>query len=157
MSPFDSEFGPHWRDYLFQSLIATVVIFIVLLVLHLQNAVIVASIGATTFIIFAMPKSVTAHPRRVIGGHIVGLVCGSLVSLLSPHEGIVSMALFAGAIGLSIFLMVITDTEHPPASGTALGVAISGISIRIFLAVLFSVCVLSLFHGITRSRLRDLT
>ena len=157
MSPFDSEFGSHWRNYLFQSATATVVIFVVLLVLHLQNAVIVASIGATTFIIFAMPRSITAQPRRVIGGHIVGLACGSLVSVLPHHTGILSMALFAGAIGLSIFLMVITDTEHPPASGTALGVAITGISIPIFLAVLFSVCALSLFHRITRSKLRDLT
>ena len=157
MAPFDSKFGPHWRDYLFQSLMATGVIFVVLLVLHLRNAVIVASIGATTFIIFAMPKSITANPRRVIGGHIVGLMCGSMISFLPTHEGIVSMALFAGAVGLSIFLMVITNTEHPPASGTALGVAITGISLRIVLALLFSICVLSIFHHLARSRLRDLT
>jgi len=42
-----------WKNYVFQSLFATLAIFIVLLFLNLQHVVIIASIGATTFILFA--------------------------------------------------------------------------------------------------------
>ncbi|OHE59734.1 MAG: hypothetical protein A2Z47_16355 [Thermodesulfovibrio sp. RBG_19FT_COMBO_42_12] len=59
-----------WKNYVFQSLFATLAIFIVLLFLNLQHVVIIASIGATTFIIFAMPNYITAKPRNVIGGHL---------------------------------------------------------------------------------------
>ena len=68
----------YWKHYVFQSLAASLSIFIILLFLTIQDAVIVASIGATTFIVFAMPKSLTAKPRNVIGGHIAGIMAGSL-------------------------------------------------------------------------------
>ena len=68
------EFRRYWKHYVFQCLLATFVVFIVLLALSLKNAVIISSIGATAFIIFAMPKMVTANPRNVIGGHATGLI-----------------------------------------------------------------------------------
>ena len=84
ISKIVKELRLYWKNYVFQSLFATLAIFIVLLTLSLQEAVIIASIGATTFIVFAMPKSITAKPRNVIGGHIVGLISGSLCALI-PH------------------------------------------------------------------------
>ena len=70
-----AEFRKLWKNYLYQSCFATVVIFIILLLLSLEHAVVIASIGATAFIIFTMPRSVTAKPRRVIGGHTAGFIC----------------------------------------------------------------------------------
>jgi CBS-domain-containing membrane protein len=70
------EFRLYWKHYVLQSLFATVAVLIVLYFLSLQNAVIIASIGATAFIVFAMPDYVTAQPRNVIGGHLVGLFWG---------------------------------------------------------------------------------
>ncbi len=145
-----------WKHYIFQSLLATLAIFIVLLFLSVEHAVIIASIGATTFIVFAMPKSITARPRNVIGGHLVGLLSGSLCSLV-PHPSLLhSITIYSLAVGLSIFLMVATDTEHPPASGTALGVAIGGFSPRVAIAVITSTVALSLIHHFFRSSLKDL-
>ena len=63
------EFRQHWKNYVMQSLLATMSVFIVLYFLSLQHAVIIASIGATAFIVFAMPDSVTAQARNVIGGN----------------------------------------------------------------------------------------
>ena len=60
------EFKRYWKHYVSQCLLATFVVFIVLLVLSLKNAVIIASIGATAFIIFAMSGMVTTNPRNVI-------------------------------------------------------------------------------------------
>ena len=70
------EFWQHWRNYVFQSLLATMSLFCVLIFLEQGEQVIVASLGATAFVVFALPNNLTAQPRNVIGGHIVGLICG---------------------------------------------------------------------------------
>lgn len=153
----DREFRQHWKNYVLQSLLATFSIFIVLYFLSLQHAVIIASIGATAFIIFAMPASITAQPRNVIGGQLVGLLFGVLFSLF-PHSVLMySITVYSLAVGASIFTMVVIDTEHPPAAGTALGVAITGISWDVFIAISLSVILLCLIHVFFKPYIRDLT
>lgn len=123
----------------------------------MQHAVIIASLGATSFIVFAMPDYITAQPRNVIGGHIVGLFCGFLFSLI-PHPSLLSSILvYSLAVGASIFIMVVTNTEHPPASGTALGVAMTGITLDVLIAVVVSIVILSVIHRLCKPYLRDLT
>ena len=156
------EFRVYWKNYVFQSLIATLVIFFILLSLSLQeDAVIMASLGATTFIVFAMPNQVTAKPRNIIGGYIVGFICGFICSLI-PIPGIMNETLghslfYAIAVGLSIFIMVVTDLEHPPSSGVALGVYIKGFSLNVTISIIASVVVLTITHYFFKKHLRDLT
>ena len=151
------EFKRLWKNYLYQSFLATIVVFIVLLLLNMEHAVVIASIGATAFIVFTMPRNVTAAPRRVIGGHLIGLFSGSLCALI-PHSSILpSIVVYSLAVGISILLMVALDAEHPPAGGTALGVAITGFSPNVMIAVLTSSIVLSLAHRFCKKFLKDLT
>ncbi|MCE5210100.1 MAG: HPP family protein [Deltaproteobacteria bacterium] len=153
----DREFRQHWKNYVLQSILATIAVFIVLYFLSLQHAVIIASIGATAFIIFAMPDSITAQPRNVIGGQLVGLLFGFLFSQF-PHSTVLySMIIYSLAVGASIFTMVVIDTEHPPAAGTALGVAITGITLKVFVALSISIILLSLIHVFFKPYIRDLT
>ena len=152
----DREFRQHWKNYLLQSILATFSIFIVLYFLSLKHVVIIASIGATTFIIFAMPNSITAQPRNVIGGQLVGLFFGFLFFLFPPFPQCLIVA-YALAVGASIFTMVVIDAEHPPAAGTALGVAITGITLKVFVAIIVSIILLSLIHVFFKSYIRDLT
>jgi len=151
-----TEFRRYWKHYVFQSFLATLTLALVLVFLRLQNAVVVASIGATSFIIFAMPESITANPRNVIGGQLVGLISGSLCALIPQPAFIYSIIVYSLAVGISIFIMVVTDTEHPPASGTALGVAVTGFSWNVAVAVVTAVVVLSLVHHFFKSSIRDL-
>jgi len=154
---FARKFRLLWKYYLWQSSIAALVVFIVFLILDVQNAVIITSIGATAFIVFTMPKNITAEPRRVIGGHLIGLLSGSLIALI-PHPSVLPSAVtYALAVGISIFLMVMTNTEHPPASGTALGVTITGFSPGVAIAVVTSAIILSLAHHFLKRFLKDLT
>ena len=146
-----------WKHYLYQSFLAAIVVFVVLLILNIQNAVVIASIGATAFIVFTMPRNITAKPRRVIGGHLVGLLSGSLCALIPHSSTLVSITVYALAVGISICLMVALDVEHPPASGTALGVAITGFSPGVMAAVITSSLVLSLAHHFSKRFLKDLT
>ncbi|HOD29088.1 MAG TPA: HPP family protein [Syntrophales bacterium] len=153
----DGEFRKYWKHYVLQSLLATLSVFVVLYFLSWQHAVIIASIGASAFIVFAMPDYVTAQARNVIGGQMVGLFCGFLYSLI-PHPFLfASILIYSLAVGTSIFVMVVTDTEHPPAAGTALGVAMTGISVHVLVAVVLSIGLLSLIRWLFKPYLRDLT
>ncbi|MBL7106650.1 MAG: HPP family protein [Phycisphaerae bacterium] len=156
------EFRRHWKNYVIQSIIATLVIFAILLMLSIRkNAIIIASLGATTFIVFAMPKSITATTRNIIGGYITGIICGTLCALLPKplfvHHAVMHSLAYAVAVGLSIFIMVVTDTEHPPASGIALAFAINGVSLEVTIAVIVAVSILALTRYLFRNQLRDLT
>ena len=153
----DREFRQHWKNYVLQSILATFSVFIVLYFLSLQHAVIIASIGATAFIIFAMPDSITAQPRNVIGGQLVGLFFGFLFSLVPPATMLSSMIVYSLAVGASILTMVIIDMEHPPAAGTALGVALTGITWEVFVAIVVSIILLSIIHVLFKPYIRDLT
>ena len=151
------EFSLYWKHYVLQSILATLSVFIVLYFLSLQEAVIIASIGATAFIVFTMPNNITAQSRNVIGGHLIGLFYGFLFSLI-PHSALIfSILIYSLAVGASIFTMVVTDTEHPPAAGTALGVVITGIRLDVLITVVMSIIILSLIHRFFKPYLRDLT
>ncbi|MFC1974588.1 HPP family protein [Chloroflexota bacterium] len=162
----DKSFRQAPRRYILQSLFATVAVALILFFVEvLTHAAIVAALGASTFIVFAMPHSITAQPRRLIGGHIIGLICGtfcyytfltgSLGELATNWEYIPWFAA-ALSVGLSIFLMTITDTEHPPAASTALGVAIHTWSYEVIIFVLSFAIGLALIRRVLRSYLRDL-
>jgi CBS-domain-containing membrane protein len=152
-----SEFKDRWKNYLYQSAMATGVVVLVFFVLRTQNFVITASLGSTAFVVFAIPSSVTAQPRRVIGGHLIGLLCGFIATQIMGSTGLLPILGYAIAVGLSIYLMVALDFEHPPASGTALGIALSGISPSVALTVVVSSIVISLAHRFLRRFLKDLT
>ncbi|MFW6157912.1 MAG: HPP family protein [Planctomycetota bacterium] len=85
LSEMAREFRRHWKNYVLQSALATLILLLALVVLRLQQIVIAASIGSTAFIVFAMPGGLTAKARNVVGGHLVGgisgAVCGALAGL----------------------------------------------------------------------------
>lgn len=62
----------------------------------------------------------------------------------------------AMAVGLGIFLMAATDTEHAPAAGTALGMVAHDFSWGLVLFVVGGVTGLSMLHLLLRPRLRNL-
>ena len=166
MEIIDKSFVEKPKRYIIQGLIATVVTAIILYFVEvLTHAVIIAALGASTFIVFAMPHSITAQPRRLIGGHVVGLICGTLcyyvfltgaLGALAVNWEFIIYVSCALAVGLSIFLMTITNTEHPPAAATAISVIIYGFSYQIVLFVLLSAIGLAVARRLLMPRLIDL-
>lgn len=146
-----------WKAALVQSSLASGAIFLTFLVLRLEHAAAVASMGATAFIVFIMPESLTARPKNVVGGHLIGLAAGSLCSLLPVPSALHVMLACSLAVGLSLLLMVVTGTQHPPAAGTALAVALAGASTGILVGVLVSAIVLASFHAVLKKRLVNLS
>lgn len=151
------KFKKNWKKYVFQSLLATITIFFILLILNVQDRpIIVSSLGASTFIVFAMPKSMVAKARNLVGGHAVGFICGSIFSFLLNGNFVFSNLSYALAVGLSIFLMVVIDTEHPPAAGTALSLSLTGFSLNAFLSIFISVAILAVVHHFLKPYMIDL-
>lgn len=120
-------------NYVFQSVLATLICCIMLISLGIIPKAIVASLGASTFIVFVAPDTRSARPRGLLGGQLigtgVGLVCGlilqwQVLSFMQVSERMELALLGSIAVGLAIFLMVIIDMEHPPAAGTALSLVI---------------------------------
>ena len=159
-----------WR-YLGQVALATVSLFAIVFVEELVTgqiggqAVIVAAIASTAFLLFIWPHSRPSRPRNVLGGHALALGVGVLFALFGDTEagretasgGAFYFAMFAAAsVGLSMFLMAATNTEHPPAAGTALGVAGSPVTLDLLLFVLLGVPVLVAVYLVSRSRLINL-
>ena len=60
------------------------------------------------------------------------------------------------SVGVSIFVMVVMDTEHPPAAGTALGLVVGGWALSAVLFVLIGEVMLSVAHMVLRPRLTNL-
>ncbi len=81
----------------------------------------VGSFGATSVLIYGVINSPLAQPRNLIGGHVLSAVIGVTVSMLIREVWLAA----AVAVSLSIVIMQITKTLHPPGGATAL-IAIIG-------------------------------
>jgi len=166
MEIIDKTFKQSPKSFIIQSVLAVITVAIILYFVEvLTHAAIVAALGASAFVVFAMPRSITARSRSLIGGHIVGLLSGTVchyVFLAGPLGKFINGAefavifIYALAVGLAIFLMVITNTEHPPAAGTALGIVAHPWSHEIIIFVLAFAVGLAIVRKLFGSRLRDL-
>ena len=154
---FDPKIRTHTRWYVFQCRLAAVSLAIILSIVDaVDRAVIVAAIGSTAFVLFVTPHSPMARPRHVIGGHLVALLVGTAAALL-PIETALHFAIEGSlAVGVALFLMAATDTEHGPAAGTALAVVIGGFSWSLAALLGASVFVMVAAHWLLQKRLHDL-
>ena len=154
---FDRRFARNWSSYMAQCILAAAAVLLTLVVLRQQNLVVAVSLAGTVFTVFTVPHKVSASPRVFVGGHFIGLAFGSLFALIPAQSALVQDLIFALVVGCSMLMMAITNTEHPPAAGTALAVAIAGVSMRMVLGIAVGVGILALVHHLLKPLLRDLT
>ncbi|KTT74152.1 HPP family protein [Sphingomonas endophytica] len=124
MKPFVSLLlaGAHWPTRLIACLGAAVCIaltFVVCAQLPLTRAdlpIIVAPLGASAVLVFAVPASPLAQPWPVVGGNIVSSLVGVAMFQIVPQT-----ALAAGlAVGGAILAMSLLRCLHPPGGAAAL-------------------------------------
>nr|WP_294790670.1 HPP family protein [uncultured Mucilaginibacter sp.] len=82
-----------------------------------DNLFLIGSFGASSVLIYGAINSPLAQPRNLIGGHVVCAIVGVTIYKLIPDQLWLSSAL---SVSLSIVLMQITKTLHPPGGATAL-------------------------------------
>jgi len=155
----------HIRRYLLQCTLAGACVFVLLIVLDaVTQTVLIAALGASAFIAFAVPLSLHSSPRHMIGGYLVGIISGctmsylntaiNLTSALGAHAGLIVAG--ATAMSTAMFLMVVTRTEHPPAAALALGLVLNEWSLLTIGVVLGGVIGLSIFKRLVMPILMDL-
>lgn len=86
----------------------------------------VASMGASAVLLFAVPHSPLAHPWSFAGGHLVSALTGALCAKLVPDL----LAASALSVGVAIFLMHSLRCLHPPGGATALIPVLGGEAVR---------------------------
>ena len=138
---------------------------ILLFVDSLSQAALAAGLGASVVILFVHPSSPTATTRSLVGGHALALLLGSAFSLLlfaSPVETFlvdlspVRNLSLAVSVGLLIMVMAVTDTEHPPAAGTLLGMATRPWDLETTGIIIGAVLLLAAIKRFCQPHLRDL-
>lgn len=167
MKFFDEKFLEDKARYILQCMLATLAVFWVLFFLDIiSDGIVIASLGASSFIAFTMPETQASRPRFLIGGYCVGIFTGSIFNFLQhlncnvykmdiPQQ--LSGAIFGSlAIGTTMFLMVITNTEHPPAAALSFSTAVGVFSIYTILVALVGIISLCLFKKILGRYLKNL-
>lgn len=85
-----------------------------------DNIFLIGSFGASAVLVYGATNSPLAQPRNLIGGHLISALVGVAVYKLLPLNPEIVWLKCALAVSLSIVLMQITKTVHPPGGATAL-------------------------------------
>ena len=83
---------------------------------------IVASMGASAVLLFAVPHGQLSQPWALIGGHVLSAAIGVTVFRFIP-DAFLAAAL---AVGLAIAAMYYLRCVHPPGGATALAAVLGG-------------------------------
>jgi CBS domain-containing membrane protein len=91
-----------------------------------SSYLIVASMGASAVLLFAVPHGPLSQPWPLIGGHLVSAVIGVSCAKFIPD-------LFFSAsiaVGLAVALMYYLHCIHPPGGATALSAVVGGFEVQ---------------------------
>ncbi|ODN66944.1 HPP family protein [Methylophaga muralis] len=119
---------PKSREIISASLGAfTAILLLMSLISRLQltmemELLVLASMGASTFLLFVLPHSPMAQPWPLMAGHLIAAVVGVNCNYWIADPIIAT----ATAVGLSVFLMHLLHALHPPAAATAI-IAVIGL------------------------------
>lgn len=162
----DPKFRHNVGSYIFQCSLAAGTFIIILLFLDIiTHTAIVACLGASAFIVFTLPRYYTSQLRPLVGGYIVGITVGCLCYYLScapflapllPGERTSYIIFGALAVGVAILVMTVTNTEHPPATGIALGLVLNSWDYRTIIFVMLAVFLMAAVRELVKARMINL-
>ncbi|MDM1756784.1 MULTISPECIES: HPP family protein [unclassified Acinetobacter] len=90
------------------------------------NAWYIAPMGASSVLLFAVPASPLAQPWNMVVGNIIAGVIGVTCAMFISNQ----TEAFSIAVATAIFLMMTTDSLHPPSGAVAITAVLGGDSIH---------------------------
>jgi len=121
-----------------------------------QLPLLVAPVGASAVLLFAVPASPLAQPWPIVGGNVISAFTGLLIARLIPDPTVAAGA----AVAVAIAVMSFARCLHPPGGAVALAAALGGPAVAKWgllfplIPVGLNSCILValglLFHRLTR-------
>ena len=151
--------------YFFQSVIASIALFLVLIVGdNIARGAIIAGIAGTAALISFAPHSYAASTRRVVGGHTLSVLVGFssifLLSLFSiDYNSAPEIIIYLNSsicIGILIILMGILNCEHAPSAGCLLGLTYGGVDFNSVAFIILSAIILASIRIVLLKWIRNL-
>lgn len=106
-----------------------------------HSPILIASMGASTVLLFLVPTSPLSQPWQLLGGQVLSALVGVLCANVIPETALAA----ACAVGLSILIMLLARCLHPPGAATALAPVLSQVTDYSFIVLPVAVNVLLLF------------
>ena len=121
----------NFKNAFFSALGAVICIcFIAYLDKYFEDAIwLIPPFGATMVLVMAVHDSPLAQPKNIILGHIFSALSG-IISYYLLGNTFFSIGI---AVGLAVFIMMITKTVHPPAGANPIIVILTGQGINFVL------------------------
>lgn len=124
-----------------------------------DTMLLVGSFGASSVLIYGVINSPLAQPRNLLGGHVLSALIGVTAQKLVGGEMWLASAL---AVALSIVVMQMTKTLHPPGGATALIATVGSAQLKalgywyvlmpVLVGVLLLLAVALVFNNVTATR-----
>ncbi len=105
--------------------------------------------GATLVLVMSVHESPLAQPKNIFFGHVLSGLSGLIIITLIGSN-IYCLGL---GVGLAIFIMMVTNTVHPPAGGNPLIVILGDQNLSFILMPLAAGSVIIILFGIIYNRI----
>lgn len=160
MFSIDKKFKNNKGHYIFQCAIVSICLSVIFSMLDFVfETALVAALGATAFIVFTCPFREVSRSRYIIGGYCIGTIVGIGIMYIFQITGM-GQHFFgfwaALSVGITMFLMVVFDFEHPPAAGVALGLLTNGGHLHSIVAAFIGIFSILLLRRLLSKVLMDL-
>jgi CBS-domain-containing membrane protein len=159
-----------------QTLLAIVYVAVMIFLLTLVSspsstlwAIGAGALASSTYIVFVTPHAANAEPRRIISGYFVSLLIGSvmrvillkvniqIVHISDIHSSHIFWTISAVTVGITILLMIMLHSEHPPAVGVSMVLVLHLENYAVLGVILLGAGLLALIGYMLKRWLIDLT
>ena len=117
---------PQWRDGIISAVgagLSMLTLFVVARAFTPDSAMlVVASMGASSVLLFAVPHGPLSQPWQLVAGHLAASVIGVSCQRFLNDTTLAATA----AVGATVLVMRLTQSIHPPGGATALTAVIGG-------------------------------
>ena len=137
----------------------------IILMLHgLLGGIIVASLGASSCILFLTPHKKASQTKNLIGGYSLAAISGIAFSMVHSalytinisELDVILIVVCAFAAAVTTLLMVMTRLVHPPSAALALGLAADPHCLRTAVAALAGIVILCVIRRLLGKYMRNL-